>query len=98
MSNRDTKTKTGKRIDTSQKPVANFGQGERAFLVQKGSVDPSCVLTFPDLLQAKLNSKDSQFGSQQDPVPLVVNSPKSALRSIVLLSFLSILILYDQLW
>mgnify|MGYP003326604917 FL=1 len=76
MSNRDTKTKTGQRIDTTQKPVANFGQGERAFLVQKGSVDPSCILTFPDLLQAKLNSKDSQFGSQQDPVPLVVNSPR----------------------
>ena len=50
MSNQDTKTTTGQHIDALQKPIANFGQGEKAFLIQKDSTDPSCILTFPLLL------------------------------------------------
>ena len=44
-------------------------------MIQKDSADPSCILTFPQLLQAKLDAKDGQVGSQQSPVPLVVDSP-----------------------
>ena len=75
MSNQDTKATTGQHIDAHQKPIASFGQGEKAFLIQKDSTDPSCILTFPQLLQAKLDAKDGQVGSQQNPVPLVVNVP-----------------------
>ena len=53
MSNQDTKVTTEQHIDTHQKPIASFGQGEKAFLIQKDSADPSCILTFPQLLQAK---------------------------------------------
>ena len=51
-------------------------------MIQKDSADPSCILTFPQLLQAKLDAKDGQVGSQQNPVPLVVDSPVG--RGIVL--------------
>ena len=56
-------------------PIASFGQGERTLLIQKASADPSCILTFPHLLQAKLDSKDGQVGSQQNSLSLVVDSP-----------------------
>ena len=56
-------------------PIASFGRGERALLIQKASADPSCILTFPHLLQAKLDSKDGQVGSQQNSLSLVVDSP-----------------------
>ena len=75
MSNQDTKITTEQHIDTHQKPIASFGQGEKAFLIQKDSADPSCILTFPQLLQAKSDAKDGQVGSQQNPVPLVVDTP-----------------------
>ena len=75
MSNQDTKVTTEQHIDAHQKPIASFGQGEQAFLIQKDSTDPSCILTFPQLLQAKLDAKDGQVGSQQNPVPLVVDVP-----------------------
>ncbi len=75
MSNQDTKTTIGQHIDAHQKPIASFGQGEKAFLIQKDSAEPSCILTFPQLLQAKLDAKDGQVGSQPSPVPLVVDSP-----------------------
>jgi len=55
-------------------PIASFGQGERAFLIQKDSADPSCILTFPQLLKAKLNTEGGQVGSRQNPIPLVVDS------------------------
>ena len=54
-------------------PIASFGQGERAFLIQKDSADSSCILTFPQLLQAKLDTEDGQVGSRQNPIPLVVD-------------------------
>ena len=82
MSNQDTKAATGQHIVAHQKPIASFGHGERACLRQKDSADPSCILTFPQLLQAKLDAKDGQVGSQQNPVPLVVDSPVG--RGIVL--------------
>ena len=44
-------------------------------MIQKASADPSCILTFPQLLQAKLDSKDGQVGSQQNPLSLIVDSP-----------------------
>ena len=44
-------------------------------MIQTDSTDPACILTFPQLLQAKLDAKDGQVGSQQSPVPLVVDSP-----------------------
>ena len=75
MSNQDTKITTEQHIDPHQKPIASFGQGEEAFLIQKDSADPSCILTFPQLLQIKLDAKDGQVGSQQNPVPLVVDTP-----------------------
>ena len=85
MSNQDTKARTattGQDIDVHQKPIASFGHGEKACLIKKGSADPCCILTFPQLLQAKLDAKDGQVGSQQNPVPLVVDSPVG--RGIVL--------------
>ena len=78
MSNQDTKAATattGQDIDVHQKPIASFGHGEKVCLIKKGSADPCCILTFPQLLQAKLDAKDGQVGSQQNPVPLVVDSP-----------------------
>tara|TARA_B100001105_G_scaffold235823_1_gene211283 strand:+ start:253 stop:546 length:294 start_codon:yes stop_codon:yes gene_type:complete len=75
MSNQDTKATTGQHIDAHQKPIASFGHEEKAFLIQKDSADPSCILTFPQLLQVKLDAEDGQVGSQQNPVPLVVDSP-----------------------
>ncbi len=57
------------------KIIASFGQGEMAYLIDKESADPSCILTFSHLLQAKAASKNGQVGSPQDPVPLVVDSP-----------------------
>ena len=78
MSNQDTKARTattGQDIDVHQKPIASFGQGEEAFLIQKDSADPSCILTFPQLLQAKLDAKDGQVGSQHNPVSLMVDMP-----------------------
>ena len=75
MNNQDTKVTIEEHIDAHQKPIASFGQGEKAFLIQKDSTDPSCILTFPQLLQAKSDAKDRQVGSQQNPVPLVVDVP-----------------------
>ena len=75
MSNQDTKVTTGQDIDADQKPIASFGHGERACLIQKSSADPCCILTFPQLLQAKLDAENGQVGSLQNPVPLVVDSP-----------------------
>ena len=78
MSNQDTKARTattGQDIDVHQKPIASFGHGEKACLIKKGSADPCCVLTFPQLLQATLDAKDGMGGIQQMPVPWVVDSP-----------------------
>ena len=47
MSNQDTKVTTEQHIDAHQKPIASFGHEEKAFLIQKDSADPSCILTFP---------------------------------------------------
>ena len=64
------------------KIIVSFGQGEIAYLINKESSDASCFLTFPKLLQAKASSKDGQVGSQQNPVPLIVDS--SSAKGIVL--------------
>ena len=75
MRNQDTTEKTGSQSDGNQKAIANFGQGEKTYLIKKECIDVSYILTFPCLLQARLDSKDGQVGSQQVPVPLVVDSP-----------------------
>ena len=63
MSNQDTKATTGQHIDAHQKLIASFSHGKKAFLIQKDSADPSWILTFPQLLQAKLDTEDGQAGS-----------------------------------
>ena len=64
MRNQDTTEKTGSQSDGNQKAIANFGQEEKTYLIKKECIDVSYILTFPCLLQARLDSKDGQAASR----------------------------------